>query len=490
VSLTLQALSGDKLLELDVLRVLTQAGGGTEISARTRQVPWSSVRGEEWSFKVEGEVVAAGLSACANAPSGWRVFRYPRELPEPRDEPWVVLQRRFGEEVVDYVKRVVRGVPLDDPSVLAGQVSDLGVVLPEGSCVLRGLDAGMLARLARVHGLLASGSATFAGFYEGADGRWKLYSYGPTRSDPNHSCELDRSRWSLSITRDPRELQLADPGFSLTRTCPIETKDASKWTKAIRDGTNYQVSAKDQVPSRPTALTFSGAHPTAFCSAVCLEIERSSQDAVGDPDAGSPAARVVVTVRASDHRPQFAAPIHPPAALRLLARISGKAAAADGLLLEVVPPGEDAHPLSKQFPKWKMAKGGADKLLAASLVPGYVREDYSAFAAEWASGDWVLLEVRDGALPVILGSLQKSRDLGPDSIRLSGAAVTLVGCDDKGAAKATVAAKSSSQVLATADQIDMEAKTSVSLQEGVLTTTSDAVSIKASVNVDGTVDVK
>lgn len=354
-----------------------------------------------------------------------------------------VWQRGPKEGFGSYLKRWLSPNQLEPVTSQIGAPEDMSSVFPPESVLMAPPGSSALGRLCVVDALCFEHSASFAGFFQLPGGSWSAYADCPYATDMNHVAVLSPPAWHIC----------GAPVFNRTllqaRTQWVEYRlhlgpeTQADWIGAMigRAVHTFDGNPNHQIPFRPMTIRWSEQGPYRFCHTLRFRFDFNDQGPVD----------TIVTLGLSLRRVNAAglSVITPP--MLLAARFDGWEVS-NPYLIKLLPP-DDSAPLPKAFSNWQPADGNnSPYLLGALTVPGFVRDSHSAFWSQLEAGrDHVVVLLRAGGQPLVLGSAQRMRE-GLSELSLAASQLWFGGVTDSGTAESEVLVNCDGTVTLTSTQ--------------------------------------
>ncbi|EEF62995.1 hypothetical protein [Pedosphaera parvula] len=355
-----------------------------------------------------------------------------------------LIQRGEQEKVLEAARRLNLAHCWQQPNGLdapmEGSASYEDGAWPRGACLMLPVGESPCATEQRLIGWLGERLPTLAGVAAemlndaSRQDRWRFRFHLPNEKSENLVLPLAGS-WSLDAREGPEDGcilkqslgQLIDADLNLLMGQLLDTQ-----------GRNIALPRGASFPKRPISVRLANGGATAFCREIEIKIANENNQwnctvrlmLVDDPRAQRPAH----------------APLPPRILLAECAQVPAKQ---NERLFGLKPPAAGAlknlEAELTEAANWSMKP--ADALLkAARVVPGFVRENEVALYTRLRVGDLVLVQIVDGALPVIVGALHERRnqweegdssadiacaatqiDFGPSAAQSDGARLRLAG---------------------------------------------------------------
>lgn len=466
-------------VDLSRLEVIVAAGSALRVRAWPAHAELAPTPGP-YQLELEGEAVLPCTIEAIGVESStaWVLRRTPIMDSQPPAEGVTLFQRGETESVADLLTRWVSPGEISPPDAKVGPPARLETVFRPGIVLLQHGGGDLAYRLRLVHGLCAERSSSFAGLYESPQTGWSFFGHEPGTTEINHVCELRPVAWRIHSDNVANWTPEWRDDRRVHRGLHLEPAERKRWLKDISSGSARLLSEddgeKDAVPLRPMTVRWGKEGPYLFGQRI--RIVFSFLDTRDPINTGFELALGVcrhpgdTVARSGTSR-------------LLLGRFKQWAGADRPHLLLVEPLADNESPLSGRFPPWKLGKGSAEAgLIAVMLAPGYVRPGYSAFFARMKADDVVVIEVRDGELPLVLGSVQQFRDYPDQELRLSATAVGMVVVDPEGKETGTFTALSR-------DEIQLEAAKKLAAMEETLVVSTGDLKIGVNTSIDGELKV-
>lgn len=278
-------------------------------------------------------------------------------------------------------------------------------MLPAGSCLVCPPTADFTFRWSIATETLMRQSNTFAGWARSLQSHWQWCSFNPGSNDPSLVVTLDPGNWGVAPSEPWVPTSGPDGDILIVSSFRVDDNELTDLFSAMsRDEKSFAVSGVN-VPLLPSTVCLDA--DWHFCSAVRFVHNQN-------PKKEEPNLSVFLRLQRSRSWSAFSLA---GTSCDVLARFEGWCDSNPHL-------GEVASPSAKEleeadlkslttYPSWRVyaAPGNAPKNLRVGLLnPGFVRKAHSAFYSRLKEGDLVVVRIRDGQLPLVLGSLHVVRE--------------------------------------------------------------------------------